>query len=201
MAQTRLALSPEASIVVTAHAPNPFEFFLTFATEGIAALSPAVPAGELVDGALTYTAADRFLWCIGTQQFCTPPFQGTRMFGVRLAQESGIHFGWVGVYCINFGFGQVDLRISGAAVNSCAGAGVRAGVLEGTVPGCGTVDFNCDGDVGTDGDIEAFFACLVGHCPLSPCTNTADFNRDGDSGTDADIEAFFVVLAGGSCST
>ncbi len=62
---------------------------------------------------------------------------------------------------------------------------------------CGSADFNGDGDVGTDGDIEAFFACLGGSC-CATC-GTADFNADGDVGTDADIEAFFRVLAGGSC--
>jgi hypothetical protein len=64
---------------------------------------------------------------------------------------------------------------------------------------CGSADFNCDGDVGTDADIEAFFACIAGTCPGAPCASTADFNNDGDVGTDADIEAFFRVLAGGAC--
>jgi hypothetical protein len=64
---------------------------------------------------------------------------------------------------------------------------------------CGSADFNCDGDIGTDSDINAFFACLSGTCPAPPCTNSADFNGDGDVGTDADIEAFFRVLAGGTC--
>jgi hypothetical protein len=65
--------------------------------------------------------------------------------------------------------------------------------------GCGSADFNCDGDIGTDLDIEAFFSCLAGNCPAFPCMNNADFNGDGDIGTDADIEAFFRVLAGGNC--
>jgi hypothetical protein len=65
--------------------------------------------------------------------------------------------------------------------------------------GCGSGDFNCDGDFGTDQDIEAFFQCLAGTCPSTPCTSTADFNGDGDFGTDQDIEAFFRVLAGGTC--
>jgi hypothetical protein len=60
-----------------------------------------------------------------------------------------------------------------------------------------TADFNNDGDVGTDADIEAFFACLAGNC-CDTC-GTTDFNGDGDIGTDADIEAFFRVLAGGPC--
>jgi hypothetical protein len=68
-----------------------------------------------------------------------------------------------------------------------------------TLVTCGSADFNCDGDVGTDADIEAFFACLSGTCPSPPCANNADFNFDGDTGTDADIEAFFRVLAGGAC--
>ena len=66
-------------------------------------------------------------------------------------------------------------------------------------PVCGSADFNCDGDTGTDQDIEAFFSCLAGNCPAAPCNSTADFNGDGDVGTDADIEAFFRVLAGGNC--
>jgi len=60
-------------------------------------------------------------------------------------------------------------------------------------------DFNCDGDVATDADIEAFFACLAGNCPPAPCACTADANRDGDSATDQDIEYFFAALAGGPC--
>jgi hypothetical protein len=66
-------------------------------------------------------------------------------------------------------------------------------------PTCDSADFDCDGDVGTDFDIQAFFRCLAGICPEPPCTNSADFNHDGDTGTDADIEAFFRVLAGNPC--
>ena len=62
---------------------------------------------------------------------------------------------------------------------------------------CGSADFNGDGDVGTDADIYAFFACLAGDC--CPTCMCPDFNGDGDVGTDADIEAFFRVLAGGPC--
>jgi subtilisin family serine protease len=60
-----------------------------------------------------------------------------------------------------------------------------------------STDFDGDGDVGTDADIEAFFACLAGAC--CPTCGSADFDGDGDVGTDADIEAFFRVLAGGAC--
>ena len=63
--------------------------------------------------------------------------------------------------------------------------------------GVDSADFDNDGNVGTDADIEAFFACLAGHC-CGSC-ESADFNGDGDTATDADIEAFFRVLAGGTC--
>jgi hypothetical protein len=58
-------------------------------------------------------------------------------------------------------------------------------------------DFDGDGDVGTDADIEAFFACVAGSC--CPTCASADFNGDGDAGTDLDIGAFFRVLAGQAC--
>jgi glucose/arabinose dehydrogenase len=62
---------------------------------------------------------------------------------------------------------------------------------------CCSADFNGDGDLGTDSDIAAFFACLAGDC--CPTCQSADFNHDGDLGTDSDIEAFFRVLGGGAC--
>jgi hypothetical protein len=69
----------------------------------------------------------------------------------------------------------------------------------GTGPGpCCRNDFNGDGAVGTDADIEAFFACLSGNC-CPTCPPDADFNCDGGVGTDADIESFFRVLSGGAC--
>jgi hypothetical protein len=70
------------------------------------------------------------------------------------------------------------------------------GVLDACEGAC-SADFNGDGDAGTDADIEAFFACLAGHC--CPRCGSADFNGDGDVGTDADIESFFRVLGGGAC--
>jgi hypothetical protein len=64
-------------------------------------------------------------------------------------------------------------------------------------PQCGSADFDGDGDLGTDGDIEAFFACLGGSC--CPSCGSVDFDADGDVGTDADLESFFRVLGGGPC--
>jgi Metallo-peptidase family M12B Reprolysin-like/Immunoglobulin I-set domain/Ig-like domain CHU_C associated len=90
--------------------------------------------------------------------------------------------------------GDYDVVVSNAC-NTLPSSGATL-----TVGGaCGSADFDCDGDLGTDADIEAFFACLAGACPAPPCSGSADFNGDGDLGTDADIEAFFRVLAGGTC--
>jgi|GEM_PF-5145282 len=66
-------------------------------------------------------------------------------------------------------------------------------------PACGPGDYNQDGDFGTDQDIEAFFACLAGHCCPTCWPGGSDFNGDGDFGTDQDIEAFFRVLFGDPC--
>jgi hypothetical protein len=66
------------------------------------------------------------------------------------------------------------------------------------LPVCCRNDYNGDGAVGTDSDIEAFFACLSGNC-CATCPPNADFNCDGGVGTDADIESFFRVLSGGQC--
>jgi probable HAF family extracellular repeat protein len=62
---------------------------------------------------------------------------------------------------------------------------------------CCGMDYNCDGDAGSDADIESFFACIAGNCPA--CQYNADFDGDGDVGTDHDIESFFRVLAGDCC--
>jgi hypothetical protein len=60
-----------------------------------------------------------------------------------------------------------------------------------------TADFDGDGTLATDLDIEAFFECLAGNC-CATCASM-DFNHDGAVSTDADIESFFRVLAGGPC--
>src|SRR5262249_55494082 len=46
-----------------------------------------------------------------------------------------------------------------------------------TLPRCGSADFNHDGAPANNADIQAFFACLAGHC--CPSCDTADFNGDG----------------------
>jgi hypothetical protein len=79
------------------------------------------------------------------------------------------------------------------AVTGVSGEGCPTG------PTCDSADFDCDGDVGTDFDIQSFFSCLGGNCPPAPCANDADFDNDGDVGTDFDIQAFFRILGGGPC--
>jgi hypothetical protein len=104
------------------------------------------------------------------------------------------------------GGAALDGEIPGTAIVNQgplpSGDGVAGGAASWsfTVQGaCGSADFNCDGAVGTDADIESFFSCIAGTCPPPPCTSTADFNHDGAVGTDADIESFFRVLSGGPC--
>jgi hypothetical protein len=60
-----------------------------------------------------------------------------------------------------------------------------------------SADFDGDGSVATDADIDAFFRCLAGNC-CARC-GSSDFDGDGIFGTDLDIEAFFRALAGGPC--
>jgi hypothetical protein len=99
------------------------------------------------------------------------------------------------------GWTDLNVRAINGDGSVFAGIALHNGVQRGFVlrlhPICGSADFNHDGDVGTDADINDFFSCLSGDC--CPSCPTPDFNGDGDIGTDADIEAFFRVLAGGSC--
>lgn len=82
-----------------------------------------------------------------------------------------------------------SLTVTGPCVVWC----FQDGIGSSKVVYGGGADFNCDGDLGTDTDIEAFFRCLSDGC------RGADFNGDGDPGTDQDIECFFRVIGGGRC--
>jgi hypothetical protein len=97
---------------------------------------------------------------------------------------------YLGYRLIDAAYGTLRVVIG----NGCASAASPGAVLRFT-----SADFDCDGDVGTDHDIEAFFACVAGNCPAPPCSSHADFDGDGDTGTDQDIEAFFRSLGGGGC--
>lgn len=85
--------------------------------------------------------------------------------------------------------------------NVVVGIGEYLGVARGWIaylsPPCLSSDYDHDGDLGTDSDIEAFFACLAGSC-CSTCY-TADLNGDGRPAGDTDIESFFRTLAGNGC--
>jgi hypothetical protein len=101
----------------------------------------------------------------------------------------------LGTYRHIYQHNQTDLeflRFRCVVTNSCGSAISDPALLR-----INSADFNGDGDLGTDSDIAAFFACLAGNC--CPTCGSADFNGDGDLGTDADIESFFRVLSGGSC--
>jgi hypothetical protein len=107
-----------------------------------------------------------------------------------------------GTYYLSVGAHPMTFGPSAWSVSSASSASGSIQVVIGNnllVPpsGCGSADFNHDGDVGTDADIDDFFRCLSGSC--CPTCGSADFNGDGDLGTDADIASFFSVLGGGPC--
>ncbi len=67
--------------------------------------------------------------------------------------------------------GTYDMVLS----NGCGSSTSNAVTL-----GVNSADFNGDGDLGTDTDIAAFFACIAGAC--CPTCGSADFNGDGGRG-------------------
>jgi len=187
------------AVQVTTHIPGAFELSLWMSATGTAEVTGYVLAQTPINGSSSFSSADHQVWCLGDGS-CSAPYSGNGYYGVRFALADGTHYGWISTYFANLGFGRVELRINGGAWDERPGHSVMAGLLEVRLGECGSADFDCDGDVATDADIEAFFACLAGSCPPPPCTSTADFYVDGDAGTDADIEAFFRVLAGNPCS-
>jgi autotransporter-associated beta strand protein len=134
------------------------------------------------------TSTNKYAANLGTPNTTTGAFAG-------LPEGSTVALGTYGGIAFT---GTISYRGDLDANNPAAGTGNDV-VIYNIRGGCGSADFNCDGDTATDADIEAFFACLAGACPPPPCASTADFNGDGDVATDADIEAFFRVLAGGTC--
>jgi probable HAF family extracellular repeat protein len=131
---------------------------------------------------------------LGLTAFFWTPGTGAVDLGSFLASHGADMTGWSAI------FGAYGVSADGSRI---VGLGTYNGVTTAfvaTIPSlCGSADFNCDGAVGTDADIEAFFDCIAGTCPPPPCTNNADFNADGAIATDADIDAFFRVLGGGPC--
>lgn len=101
---------------------------------------------------------------------------------------------------LEFGSMVLDIRgnrMDASFLDDAGGVRDRFAIVKGPGNPCGSADFDGDGDVGTDLDIEAFYACIGGNC--CPACGSPDFDGDGDQGTDADIAAFFRVLGGGNC--
>ncbi len=161
---------------------------------GTSAFAVTSPSGS----AVVRSGAATVLWTVGGTN--NPPISCGSV-AIRLSMDDGITFPFdLGTFP-NTGSAVVTLP------EATATARVRIDPVDRIflaisrpfhlAPPC-NADYNNDGDVGTDADIEAFFACLAGAC-CPTCPPNADYNSDGDVGTDQDIEAFFRVLAGGAC--
>jgi len=116
-----------------------------------------------------------------------PTLRGAKWDGAKWVQLAFGFNDWIGSMRMQGG----DLAVAGSFSTLGHPAGGYARLI---FP---HADFNGDGDYGTDQDIEAFFACIGGHC--CPTCGSADFNADGDLATDQDIESFFRVLGGHAC--
>jgi hypothetical protein len=132
-------------------------------------------------------------------------------FTTTLNGEEDVYYARLGSYDCNGNGIPDEIDIANGTEMDCNGNGIpdsceiaadpsldlnHNGILDSCERHC-TADFDGDGAVGTDADIQAFFACLSGNC-CARCASP-DFNGDGAVGTDADIESFFRVLAGGAC--
>jgi hypothetical protein len=186
------------AVVVTSHVPDPFEISLSMSGQSGVEITDNIPGTTMIGAGLFYSSVDRSVWCMGTEQYCTPTYNGNAYYGIRFSQEDGIHYGWVETNFTNYGWGIVSLSVVGGAYQDQPNMALPAGAIDIVLPdGCGSADYNHDGDVGTDQDITDFFSCLSGLC-CETC-GSIDFNGDGDPGTDEDINAFFRVLGGGNC--
>jgi hypothetical protein len=148
------------------------------------------PAGVLVNRALTLSAnewADVYLlrldhlgrWRVGSLD---GPLATPEQLHAVLADVTTIRF--------RAGYSQ-GATLEQSAIDNVQVSDCRAGWT--------WADVDCDGDVGTDRDIEVFFEGLSGNYTrvCGGFGHGVDVDGDGDSGTDADIEAFFRVLGGG----
>jgi hypothetical protein len=189
---------------------NTYGFMIRFYEEADGAVGPLL----LTQDVMTFTEQQYYVWppplsFPGYHYTLTlntpfhPPGAGRFCMGVSAILDYGggadsVQWGWVRAQSI---IGPPCQQSGDPPGNYTPQGQDVAFVLNGSAggPTCGSADFDCDGDTGTDADIESFFTCLAGTCPAAPCASSADFDGDGDTGTDADIEAFFRVLAGGTC--
>jgi probable HAF family extracellular repeat protein len=192
-----LAISPDGTVVVG----------VADSTDGIRAFRWSAPVGISSRGGLP--GAD------SSVAFCTSA-SGSTIGGQAFFNPDPVHaFIWHSgsIIDVNDLLARNSTDLTGWSLDAVRGLSADGSVMIGTArhgntseawiagvpPICASADFNCDGDVGTDADIESFFACLSGVCPPNSCGSTADINNDGDVGTDQDIEAFFRILGGGNC--
>src|SRR5262249_31643106 len=114
---------------------------------------------------------------------------GGRLFFSNGAFSNGTFYSFNADLSQRWSVAVPNINIGAPAIGSngtlvIAGVGTNIFAYRTVRSHCGSADFNCDGDTGTDADIESFFACIAGSCPAAPCTSNADFNGDGDVGTD-----------------
>ena len=69
---------------------------------------------------------------------------------------------WDDTYAYSIWSDQTTLYIAGESYSGAAGQYAALLSTRPLAPLCGWADFNGDGDVGIDLDIEAFFACIAG---------------------------------------
>jgi hypothetical protein len=189
-------------------------FFL--APEARVSSTSILAGGDHINVAVTYRAHNRYM---GWGSFTSGDLElvGPGGYGGASTMLSRTYNSATNSYVVTYRFpartgtwdaadnGRYSLRVKSGEVWDAIGNLVPAVEIRsyglwfppGRGVNCGSIDFDGDGDVATDADIEAFFACMAGNC-CHTC-GSPDFNQDGESGTDADIESFFRVLAGGAC--
>ncbi len=109
-------------------------------------------------------------WANLTDDSC--PVIDPTQFDIRGADTMQLRLGYLGVY------NSTQLGSYRCVVTSECGSAASGVAIVSVTPPCGNADFNCDGDTGTDADIDSFFACLSGICPPqrpapTPPTSTA----------------------------
>ncbi|HYE63491.1 MAG TPA: hypothetical protein VD997_15990 [Phycisphaerales bacterium] len=128
----------------------------------------------------------------GEMSFATTPF-ATNPNANALRWGTTYSIGFTSNVPPGTGSGRLELFKPGTAGPALTVPGIPVPTLEPCPQ-----DYDGDGEF-VDADIEAFFACIGGHCCPRCFPGRSDFNLDGDSGTDQDIEGFFRVIGGNPC--